>query len=156
MNIRQKKLIANIIIVALFTAVMIVGFANIKNSINRSESIRAMQLIGKEALGYRQKNGSLPNEEYMKQFIEAIGAVRINDIQYRASWIEYGSDPNNTILAYEKKTYTGLVKSGYVVLWLNGKVQWIPKDDFEKILKEQQNQYELQWLKEHFKKQNLP
>jgi hypothetical protein len=138
LNRKQKKLLVNVVIVVAFTTAMVVGFANIKNVINRSEAARAMGILGKEILQYRQKYGSLPPETYIKQYEEAIGAVRLA-AEYRAQWIEYGADPNTTILAYSKKNYSGLVKGGYIVLWLNGKVEWISsKKQFEKTLAAQQ------------------
>jgi hypothetical protein len=153
LNRKQKKLLANVVIVVAFTTAMVVGFANIKNVINRSEATRAIGILGKEILQYRQKYGSLPPETYVKQYEEAIGAVRLSDLQYRAQWIEYGADPNTTILAYSEKNYRGFVKGGYLVLWLNGKVEWISnKKQFEKILAAQQQQQELQWLQEHLQK----
>ena len=152
LNRKQKKLLANVVIVVAVTTAMVIGFANIKNVINRSEATRAMGILGKEILQYRQKYGSLPSEIYVKQYEEAIGAVRLS-VQYRAQWIEYDADPNTTILAYSEKNYRGFVKGGYVVLWLNGKVEWISnKNQFEKILAAQQQQQELQWLQEHLRK----
>lgn len=151
MNIRQRKLVANIVIVLFFTIAMIVGFANIKDKINRSESIRAMELLGKEVLQYRKDFGSLPNESYILQIKEKIGAVRLGQVQYRAAWIEYGSPPETTILAYAKKDYSGFSDDGYVVLWLDGRVEWNAKEKFEKILTEQQKQLEIQWLQEHLR-----
>lgn len=133
---------------------MIVGFANIKNKINRSESIRAMKILGQEVLEYRKNYGSLPNEYYITQIKEKIGAVRLGDVQYRATWIEYGAPPETTILAYSEKKYSGVVKDGYVVLWLDGRVEWINKEDFEKILHEQQKKQEIQWIQEHLRNPN--
>jgi hypothetical protein len=152
LNRKQKKLLVNVVIVVAFTTAMVVGFANIKNVINRSEATRAIGILGKEILQYRQKYGSLPSETYVKQYQEAIGAVRLSDLQYRAQWIEYGADPNTTILAYSEKNYRGFVKGGCLILWLNGKVEWIEKTEFKKILTAQQQQQELQWLQEHLRK----
>ncbi|MFA5292372.1 MAG: hypothetical protein WC496_04975 [Phycisphaerae bacterium] len=156
MNRQQKQLVANVVIVVVFTIAMIAGFSNIKNFINRSEAMRAMELLGKDLLQYRKQYGSLPNESYAKQFIEKIGAVRIGIFQYRAPWIEFGAQPDKTILAYAKKNYYGLVKAGYIVLWLDGRVEWMSKKQFEQILMTQQKQQELQWLKEHLQKQINP
>jgi hypothetical protein len=152
MDKRQRKLVANIVVVVTFTVVMVAGFANIKNIINRSEAIRTMDLLGSEILQYRKNNGSLPGENYVKQFSDRIGAVRLTDLQYRAPWIEFGYDPNTTVLAYTRKNYTGFVKSGGIVLWLNGKVEWINKKRFDQIVEAQQQQIELQWLREHLQK----
>jgi hypothetical protein len=154
LNARQKKLVANIVTVVVFTVAMVVGFANIKNAINRSEAMRAMELVGAEVLKYRTTHGSLPPENYVRQYIDEIGAVRLANLHYRASWIEFGSDPNSTILAYSEKNYRGLVKAGSIVLWLNGKVEWMNKHHFQQILAKQQDQQELHWIQEHLRKQN--
>jgi hypothetical protein len=151
-NRQQKKLVANIVTVVTFTVAMVVGFANIKNAINRSETIRAMKILNDEILKYKKEYGSLPAELYVKQFTDKIGAVRLFGFQYRAQWIEFDSKPDITILAYSEKNYKGLVKAGYIVLWLNGKVEWVPKNQFEKILAAQQKQQELQWLREYLQK----
>jgi hypothetical protein len=152
LNAQQKKLIANIVIVLVFTAAMVTGFSNVKNVINRSEAMRAMELVGAESLRYRKTHGSLPPESYIKQYTNEIGAVRLTDLHYRASWIELGSDPNKTILAYSEKNYKGLIRAGGIILWLNGKVEWMNKKQFEQVLTAQQQQQELQWIKEHLQK----
>ena len=154
MDRRQKKLIANIVVVIAFTAAMVAGFANVKNIINRSEAMRATELLGKEILSYKHTYGSLPSENYARQFIEQIGAVRLGDFQYRAQWIEFGCDPNATILAHAEKKYAGFVKSGVVVLWLSGKTEWIDKKHFGEIIKAQQKKQELRWIQEHLQNDN--
>ena len=90
MNRKQKKLVANVITVVAFTTVVVSGFAYLKDAVNRSEAIRAMGIMGKEILHYRSSYGSLPPEIYVKQYSEAIGAVRLPALQYRAQWIEFG------------------------------------------------------------------
>jgi len=153
LNARQKQLVVHIITVLVITIVMVVGFANIKNLINRSEAIRTMKVMGDEILNYRKTYGSLPAESFVKQYIAEIGAVRLTNLVYRAQWIEFGFDPNSTILAYSEKRYSGFVKPGSVVLWLNGNVEWMSKKQFEKTLAAQQKQQELQWIKEHLQGQ---
>jgi hypothetical protein len=153
LNSRQKKLVAHIAVVLVFTTVMVVGFANLKNRINRREAMRAMDLLGTEILQYRKAYGSLPPEYYVKQYISEIGAVRLSGFRYRALWIEFGSEPDKTILAYSEQNYRGFVEAGYIVLRLNGRVEWMSKKQFEQILTVQQKQQELEWLKEHLQKQ---
>jgi hypothetical protein len=131
---------------------MVIGFANIKNAINRSEAIRAMELLGNEISQHRKTYGSLPSEYQVKQFADAISAVRLADFHYRGQWIEFGSAPDTTILVYSWKNYRGFVKAGYIVLWLNNKAEWINKKSFEKILATQQQQQELRWIKENLQK----
>lgn len=139
-------------VVVIFTIAMVVGLVNIKNVINRSEAMRAMELLGREILTYRKTHGSLPAEIYVKQYAGKIGAVRLAGFHYRAPWIEFGSEPNSTVLIYAKKNYRGFVKAGGIVLWLNGKVEWMNKKQFEQILAAQQKQQELQWIKTHLQK----
>ena len=142
----------NIIFVFLFTIITIAGLATVKNSINKSEAIRAMKLLGQKVLSYRQKYGSLPSQRYAMQFINEISAVRLMNLQYRAQWIEYGANVHKTVLAYSKKDYKGLVKAGYIVLWLDGRVEWMKPSEFELILRSQQKKDELDYLKERFQK----
>jgi hypothetical protein len=151
-NRQQKKLVANVVTVVTFTIAMVVGFANIKNAVNRSEAMRAMRILSNEILQYKKQYNSLPSTTYVTEFTDRIGAVRLGNLQYRAQWIEFNSEPNTTILAYSKNNYRGFVKAGYIVLWLDGKVEWIREKPFEKILTEQQKQQELQWLLEHLQK----
>jgi hypothetical protein len=58
------------------------------------------------------------------------GAVRMGNVKYRALWI--GPDaPADTILAYSYKRYpTSFLAHGYVVLRLDGTVEWIPAAEF--------------------------
>jgi hypothetical protein len=156
MDRRQKKLAVNTVVVIAFTVAMVAGFANVKNLINRSEAMRAIDMLGKEVLLYKQTYGSLPSENYARQFAEQIGAVRLGDFQYRAQWIEFGCDPNATILAYTEKNYTGFVKSGAAVLWLSGKTEWIDKEHFGEIIKSQQKKQELRWIQEHLQDEKQP
>ncbi len=132
---------------------MVMGFGNIKNLINRSESMRTMKALGNEILNYRKIYGSLPSESFVKQYIQEIGAVRMMNTVYRAQWIEFGFEPNSTILAYSKKNYRGFARPGAVVLWLNGSVEWIGQKQFEQILAAQQKKQEIQWIKEHLQGQ---
>jgi len=60
MNYRQKTLLRNIIFVFFFTALMVTALISIRNSVNKSEAIRSMELIGREALAYRKNYGSYP------------------------------------------------------------------------------------------------
>ncbi|MBU1260678.1 MAG: hypothetical protein KJ757_03210 [Planctomycetes bacterium] len=153
MNRQQKKLVANVVTVITFTVALVVGFANIKNAINRSEAVRAMNILSDEIFKHKKEYGSLPSTIYVTQYIDRIGAVRLGNLQYRAQWIGFDSDLNTTILAYSQRNYRGLVKAGYIVLWLNGKVEWLGKKQFEQILASQQKQRELQWLQEHLQKE---
>lgn len=156
MDRRQKKLVVNIVVVIAFTAAMVAGFANIKNLINRSEAMRAMELLGKEIMSYKKTYGSLPSESYAREFSEQIGAVRLGGFQYRAQWIEFGCDPNAVILAYSEKKYTGFVKSGVVVLWLSGKTEWMRQKHFCEIMKSMQKKQELRWIQEHLQNEKQP
>jgi len=154
MNYRQKTLLRNIIFVFFFTALMVTALISIRNSVNKSEAIRSMELIGREALAYRKNYGSLPPEKHIKTVSENIHAVRLANIEYRARWIKFGDNPETTILAYARKKYGGLTKPGYVVLFLDGRVNWLGISEFEEMLKKQQQKIEIEFLQKKLQ-QNL-
>ena len=77
------------------------------------------------------------NEIVREQIFEIIENQRKNN------------DPPETILAYAKKSYKSSVfQVGYVVLYLNGEVEWLKEDRFEKIFASQKKGLEAE-LSEH-------
>jgi hypothetical protein len=146
MNQRQKHLIRSIIAVFAITVALIVLMINIKDVLNKKEAMRAMQTVGHEVLSYRKQHASLPPESYLTRIKEQF--VRLGVLHYRARWIGFDSEPN-TILAYTNKNYRSLAASpGYVVLYLDGRVEWMGKKEFEKLLKEQQTAREIKMLQD--------
>ncbi len=115
----------------------------LKNWVNRSEAMRAMEHLGSLIASYRQKNGSVPPQSYvdaMKKSLE--GQARLGNLQYRARWIEFNSPPD-TILAYARKNYRSLLlHPGTVVLRFDGRVEWLDSHEFEPLLAGQQSQIE--------------
>ncbi len=98
MNKAQKRLIMNLVGTAVVVAIFIVAFGIFKDYVNRSESIRAFNQLGRNILEYRKQNGLLPSEssiESLKRQIE--GAVRMGNIVYRAQWITLGSPPDTIV-----------------------------------------------------------
>ena len=67
-------------------------------------------------------------------------------LHYRAQWISIDSPPE-TIVAYAEKSYNGLIKSGCLVLRLDGQVQYLPPEEFFKLLKKQQTTAEAEDMK---------
>jgi len=150
MNRRQKSLLVNFTIVVFVTVVFILAMTNIKDWLNRSEARRAMEYIGQQVLSYRDKRGSLPPETYLTPMREQL--VRLGDFTYRAQWIDFESGPD-TILAYTKRDFRSLwVPSGYVVLRLDGRVEWMGKTEFEHVLHTQQSQREIEMLQNRLKR----
>ena len=157
MNRRQKNLLTNFIFVLIITVGFVVFMANVRNSINRSEAARSMELLGKEVLKYRRKYGSLPGEQYIETIRKNFGIVRLGDIHYRAQWIEFGADANSTILAYTTKPFKKFFKEYYIVLWLDGRVEQRGRAEFEKLCHEQQKDIETKQLRELLlRKQSQP
>jgi len=146
MNKRQKSLILNIILVLAITTAFIVLMINVKDLLNKKEAMRAIRAVGQELLNYREQYGSLPPESYLTRIREKF--VRLGTLNYRAQWIGFDSEPN-TILAYTHKDYHSLAtRGGYVVLRLDGRVEWIGKKQFEALLKKQQTSREIEMLHE--------
>jgi type II secretory pathway pseudopilin PulG len=136
--------VAKLIIVLVITAAAAFTMMNVKDFINRKEGMRAMTQLGQHILEYRKTYGSLPPESYIEKIKGSLeGSVRLGTVQYRAIWITFDSK-DDTILAYTQKNYHSLfLKSGYVVLWLNGKVEWMEVSRFENLLAGQQSLEEI-------------
>jgi hypothetical protein len=146
MNKRQKSLILNIILVLAITTAFIVLMMNVKDLLNKKEAMRAMGIVGQELLNYREHYGSLPPESFLANIKEQF--VRLGTLNYRAQWIGFDSEPN-TILAYTYKNYHSLAaRRGYVVLRLDGRIEWIGKKQFEELLRKQQTSSEIEILQE--------
>ncbi len=143
MNRRQKVILIYFITVIVVTAIAVVAIINFKDWVNRSEAMRAMEHLSKIVLQYRQKHGLVPPEPYVDDIKESLeGYVRLGSLQYRARWLDLESTPDE-ILAYTKKNYRSLlVGKGYIVLRLDGNVEWMGKQEFETLLAQQQSPME--------------
>lgn len=134
--------------VTMITAISALAMINIKDLVNRSEGVSAMQQIGAGLLNYRQQYGYLPPESYLATIREDVqGRLRLGKIKYRALWITLESEPNE-ILAYTEKSYNSLlIDDGYIYLLLNGEVGWMEKKKFEELLESQQSLMEIKTTK---------
>jgi len=109
--------------------------------------MRAMEHLGQRVLDYRKAHGSVPPESYVADIKESLeGHVRLGHLQYRGRWIDFESTPRE-ILAYSEKKYpSSLLDDGFVVLRLNGQIEWVGKEEFEAELARQQSQDEIKTL----------
>ncbi|MCK4914172.1 MAG: hypothetical protein KAI59_03650 [Planctomycetes bacterium] len=151
MQKRQRNILMNFSAVIIVTIIAVVAMINLRAWINRSEAMRAMEHLGKIVLDYRSKYNSVPPQSYVDDAEKKlIGSVRLGQLNYRALWIDFGASPEE-VLAYTEKDYHSLfVGSGFVVLRLDGSVQWLPKQEFEKLLSKQQSPEELQMISEKY------
>lgn len=149
MNKRQKAILVKFITVIVITAVVVVAMINFKDWVNRSEAMRAMEHLGQIVLQYRKNHGSVPPESYVDGIKEDLeGQVRLGNLWYRARWLDFESTPDE-ILAYAEKNYHSLlVGKGYVVLRLDGRVEWMGKREFETLLAQHQSPMEIQMLQQ--------
>jgi hypothetical protein len=121
---------------------------NFKDWVNRSEAMRAMQHLSQVVLRYRNENGSVPPQSYVDSIRENLeGHIRLGKLIYRAQWLDLESTPDE-ILAYSEKKYRSFIGKGFVVLRLDGTVEWLDKKKFQTILNQQQNPLEIQTLQE--------
>jgi len=148
MDKRQRTITVEVVTVIIVTAVAIAAMFNFKDWVNRSEAIRAMEQLSQVVTKYRQEHGSIPAESYVTSIKKDLkGSVRLGDLRYRAAWIELDAKPD-TILAYTEKKYpSSLLGDGYVVLRLDGRVEWMGKEQFEKLLAQQQSKSEIDMLR---------
>jgi hypothetical protein len=148
MNKRQKSILINFVIVIIITAVAVVAMVNLKDWINRSEAIRAMEHLGRIVLQYRKDYGSVPPESYVDRIKEELeGYARLGKVNYRAQWIDFESMPDEILAYTEKKYRSSLLNDGYVVLRLDGRVEWMGKQEFDTLLPQQQRQRETEMLR---------
>ncbi len=147
MNRRQKRLLTESITVTAITVIAVLAMINLKDWVNRSEALRAMSQLGIKVLEYRQAYGSLPSESYVKNIIGTLeGHLRLGKLQYRAQWIDFEATPDE-ILAYSEKRYpSSLLEDVYIVLRLDGRVEWIGTKEFEELLARQQSPIEIEMM----------
>jgi hypothetical protein len=148
MNKRQKAILVEFVTVIVITAIAVVAMINFKDWVNRSEAIGAMEQLSQEVLRYRKEYGAVPPESYVTSIKKNLkGWVRLGDLKYRAQWIDLEATPDE-ILAYTERKYpSSLLKDGYVVLRLDGRVEWMGKQQFEKLLAQQQSKVEIDMLR---------
>ncbi len=151
MNERQKSVVRDFILVVVITIAAVVGLVSFKDYVNRTEAMRAMGHLGQVVLGYREAHGSVPAQYYVDEIKKKLeGSARLGALKYRARWIEFGAT-DDEILAYVKKDYGYLIYgTGYIVLRLDGRVEWMKEKEFESLLDSQQSLEEKRFGGEQF------
>lgn len=147
MNKRQKTILIEFIAVIAITLIVVLAMINFKDWINRSEAMRATEHLSQIVLEYRVKHGLLPPESYVDNIRGNLeGHRRLGKLHYRARWIDFEST-DDEILAYTEKNYHSLlVGKGYIVLRLDGRVEWMDTQHFETLLARQQSREEMEIL----------
>lgn len=149
MNKLQKYILIKFIVVVTVTFLAIVAIINFKDWVNRSEAMMAMEQLGEAVLQYRKEVGSVPPESYVNEIKMSLkGSARLGKVYYRAVWLDIDSD-DDEILAYTKKEYSSLIlSSGFIVLRLDGRIEWMDGKQFHEILAPQQSQFEIETTRE--------
>jgi len=147
MNSRQKSILVNFFVVIVITILAIGAMANFKNHINRKEAYRAMSYLAERIMQYNRQNDCIPPQRYVEKYEDqAPGHERLKEFHYRARWIRLDA-PDDTILAYSKEPYRSMILGDkYLVLRLDGTVEFLSRDKLDSILKKQQDSAELQML----------
>lgn len=145
MNKQQRWILTNFAVVMAVTVAAVIAMLELKNWVNYSEAMRAMEHLGRVVEDYRHKNGSVPPESYIDGVKNSLeGQARLSNLHYRARWIKVDSPPDE-ILAYVTRGYRSLFfRPGAIVLRLDGRVQWMDKKSFEKLLASQQSPMEIE------------
>ena len=106
-----------------------------------------MQHLSQIVLQHKKNHGSVPPKSYVDDIKEQLqGHVRLGDLKYRARWLDFDST-SDEILAYTEKNYRSLVVGkGFVVLRLDGRVEWIQPTEFKTLLAQQQNPEEVEMM----------
>jgi hypothetical protein len=139
MNKRQKALLLESAIIIGITTAAVVAIINLKQWTSRSEAMQIMERLGQIILQYRKEHGSVPSEDYIRSIEEKLQAqIRLGKLHYRARWISLDSNPDEILAYTEQRFRFSLISDGYVVLRLDGRVQWLGKEGFQKLLSQQQ------------------
>jgi hypothetical protein len=143
MNRRQRSLLTESVIVLIATVAAVVGMMQLKDYVNRSEAMRAMTQLGGRILDHRKQYGSLPPQSFVNGIKDSVeGAARMGNVNYRARWIGLDA-PSDTIVAYSQKRFpASFLKDGYVVLRLDGTVEWLSTDQFATLFNTQRTSTE--------------
>ncbi len=130
------------------TAVSVIAMINIRDFVNHSEAMRAMEHLSRIITQYRKENGSVPSESYINGIKEKLyGYPRLRQLYYRALWIDIESPPDE-ILAYARQNYhSWFLKSGFIVIRLDGRVEWMNNEEFEKIITKRQSPAEIRTIR---------
>jgi hypothetical protein len=149
MNRRQKAILTSIVTVIIVTVFAVLVLINFKDWLNRSEAIRAMEHLGRIALQHRKERGLVPPQSYVNRVRGDLpGSVRLGNLQYRGLWIDFESS-GDEILAYVKKEYhSSFFSDGFIVLRLDGRVEWMGEKKFKELLAQQQSPMEIQMLQQ--------
>ncbi len=157
MNRRQKAILTNTTVVLVVTVTAVTAMINLKNWVNRSESMRAIEDLGRMVSQYRGKYGRVPPESYIDEIKEELeGHARLGKVIYRAQWINFESKPGE-ILAYTEQPHNSwLFGKQNIVLRLDGHVEWIDKKELDTLLAKQQSSQELEMLRKESKLASPP
>ena len=142
-NKRQRALLIESTLVLGATTAAVVGMIHLKDYVNPSEAMRAMGHLGERVLEHRTQQGSLPPESFVNSVKGQLeGSVRMGNVKYRALYI--GLDASaDTILAYSQKRHpSSFLADGYVVLRLDGTVEWMRTDQFADLFATQRTSTE--------------
>ena len=147
MNKRQKVILIEFIAVIAITVIVVLAMINFRDWVNRLEAMRATEQLVQIVLEYREKHGLLPPESYVNNIRGDLeGHRRLGKLYYRAPWIDFEST-DDEILAYTERNYHSLlVGKGYIVLRLDGRVEWMDTQHFETLLATQQSREEMEIL----------
>ena len=145
MNQRQKSTIVRSVVVILSTLAFVVVMLNVRDYVNRAEAVRTMEYLGEKVRQYRATYNSTPPKSYLTGQRTEFRDARLGDFEYRAPWIEFGASPD-TILASTRKNYQFIIGRGYIVMRLDGSVEWMGSTEFNELLSRQQTQAEIEIL----------
>lgn len=147
MDRRQKAILIESIAVIAVTAVVVVAMINFKDWINRSEAHRAMEHLGRVVSEYRKEHGLIPPQSYVDRIRDDLeGHARLGNLQYRARWIDFESAPDEILAYTERKYRSSFLSDGFIVLRLDGRVEFINRQEFKDLLAAQQTLMEKEML----------
>ena len=148
MQKRQRNMLIKFAFVMTVTVVAVIAMMNFKTWVNRTEGMRAMEHLGKIILEHKVEHGTVPSEFALDRNRESLSDLaRLGNLHYRARWINFDSSPDE-ILAYSwRGPGSFFFSDSFIVMRLDGRIEWMSKGQFEPLLAKQQSSAEIQMLK---------
>jgi hypothetical protein len=147
MNRYQKSVLLKFASVIVITIIAVVAMVQFKTWVSRTEAMRAMENLSRIVIKYRKDNGSIPPQSYVDGIKDSLeGNARLGDLIYRARWIDFDSPPDEILAYNEKRGNLLLFGDDFIVLRLDGRVEWMNKKKFEAMLAQQQTPLEIQMM----------
>ncbi|MBN1764254.1 MAG: hypothetical protein JW860_03270 [Sedimentisphaerales bacterium] len=137
---RRFRLIRMLIIPVIFSLALILLSLVGHDMFVKKEYYIFMEKVSQNITGYVKNNHQLPSQEIFLQFHIKARNLSLDKLHYDSSFILPESPPD-TILAYTPTHDFWMISPGHVVLYMDGKLEWIKEEQLKTLLKKRDQFY---------------